>query len=506
MALAGDAAAVDLDRLIMPGPVIAAHAEWEGQCGKCHQPLDRVGQDVLCLDCHEEQREDQENGTGFHGRSAAVRAADACRSCHPEHRGREADVLGLIEEVFDHRETDYPLDGAHARLACRACHAEDERHREAPHDCVACHREDDPHGDAMSDDCVDCHTTADWREARFDHDETRFPLRGSHRSVSCALCHTGPAAEKPPRDCVGCHRLDDVHRGTLGKDCAACHGVDRWASSSFDHERKTGFALRGGHGGIPCGACHRTPPETGDTPRECAACHGSQDVHAGRNGTECGVCHGIESWGEVLFDHARDARFELDGAHGALRCEQCHGSRLDGLSDSTTCIDCHRADDVHAGSLAARCEQCHGTRSWSRPIVFEHDVVRFPLLGLHATTACEQCHVSRAFDRAEPACRSCHARDDVHDGTLGDDCGRCHGPNGWPLWEFDHGRETSFVLHGAHEDLACSACHRTDGPRASSTSSRCVFCHAADDAHFGAFGESCETCHTDERWEFIRRR
>ena len=69
----GVARAIDLNRLVMPGPLIAAHARWEGQCSECHRPLDRTSQDALCLDCHEEQREDQENGVGFHGRAAAVR-------------------------------------------------------------------------------------------------------------------------------------------------------------------------------------------------------------------------------------------------------------------------------------------------------------------------------------------------------------------------------------------------------------------------------------------------
>lgn len=502
--LGGDAVAVDLDRLIMPGPVIAAHERWESQCSECHRPLARIRQDDLCLECHEEQRHDLDAGTGFHGRAAAVRAADACRSCHPEHRGRDADVVGLLPELFDHGDTDYAIEGKHASVACRSCHPAEEKHREAPHGCVDCHRADDPHGDALGDDCAECHSPSGWKEGKFDHDQTRFPLRGAHQDVACLACHPAPDAPAAPTECVGCHRLDDVHRGTLGPDCASCHRVDRWASPSFDHARETGFALRGGHGGIPCAACHEKPPERGGTPNECVSCHLSQDVHAGRNGTQCGTCHDVETWSRPIFDHARDAGFALEGAHAETRCTQCHGTRLDGLHESTDCIDCHRADDVHAGALAEDCARCHGTSAWSRPILFEHDVVRFPLLGMHATASCEQCHRSRAFDRIEPACESCHLAEDVHEGTLGEDCGRCHGPNGWALWEFDHGKETSFALHGEHADLACASCHRVDAPRSASSGGRCVFCHADDDAHFGAFGDSCETCHSDEGWRDVR--
>jgi hypothetical protein len=505
-AIGRDAAAIDLDRLVMPGPVIAAHARWETQCNECHRPLDRGGQDALCLDCHEEQREDQRTRTGFHGRSAAVLSAAACRACHSEHLGRDADVVGLFAETFDHRETDFPLEGGHASVACGSCHPAEASHREAPDACVECHREDDPHGEAMDDDCAECHSAASWKEARFDHDKTDFPLRGAHGSVACLLCHPAPTAPSPPTDCVGCHRLDDVHRKTLGTDCASCHGVERWSQASFDHGKDTDFALRGAHERLECLACHTAPPESGETSSDCISCHRSRDVHAGRNGSACGTCHGAESWSELLFDHGLDTGFGLEGAHAGLRCAQCHGTRLDGLPESPTCAECHRGDDVHGGSLSPRCDTCHGSQAWSHPIVFEHDVARFPLLGMHATAACEQCHVSRKFDRIERSCHSCHEPDDTHEGAFGADCGRCHGPNGWTLWEFDHARETSFVLHGAHEDLTCSACHRADAPRSRATSSRCVFCHADDDAHFGAFGERCEACHTDQDWEYVRPR
>jgi len=500
----GSASAIDLDRLVMPGPLIEAHARFESECSKYHRPLERGGQDALCLDCHDDVDADRKAGRGFHGRSPAVARAEACRTCHPDHRGRDADVTGLFAETFEHRFTDYPLDGAHATVPCGSCHPAAKAHRDAPHDCVACHRDDDPHGDSMSDDCADCHRTSGWREARFDHDRTRFPLRGAHRETACALCHPGPDPKDAPEDCVGCHRLDDAHRGRLGADCAACHGVVRWAKASFDHGRDTSFPLEGAHAGAECVACHAQPPKEAKTPTACVSCHRSQDVHAGRNGEKCESCHVASDWARVAFDHDRDTHFALVGAHRELRCAQCHGTQLEGLNESPTCVDCHRADDVHAGSLESRCDLCHTSESWGRGIVFEHDVVRFPLLGMHATASCEQCHPSRRFDRIDTACRSCHAREDAHGGALGEDCGLCHGPNGWDFWEFDHDTQTGFALHGAHEDLACSSCHRADAPRLGDGAGRCILCHADQDVHFGAFGESCEACHVDTDWRVIR--
>jgi len=34
------------------------------------------------------------------------------------------------------------------------------------------------------------------------------------------------------------------------------------------------------------------------------------------------------------------------------------------------------------------------------------------------------------------------------------------GANGWPLWLFDHAKETHFALLGANGKLQCAACHR----------------------------------------------
>jgi hypothetical protein len=414
-------------------------------------------------------------------------------------------VVGLIAETFEHRLTDFPLEGKHRSVPCRSCHAPGKAHREAAGDCGTCHRDDDPHGDSLSDACADCHDATSWRRASFDHDRTDFPLRGAHRKVACALCH--PDGGKSPAAsgaCGDCHRLDDAHRGRLGPDCGTCHGVERWQDARFDHARETGFALDGKHADVACTSCHVEPPKSAPLSKDCVSCHRSQDVHAGRNGTDCASCHGTLDWGRVQFDHARDAGFELVGAHASLRCTQCHGSSLQGMAHAPACVDCHRQDDVHAGSLEQRCDLCHGSGSWTGGIAFDHDLVRFPLLGLHATAPCEQCHESRRFEQADPSCRACHAAEDVHRGALGADCQRCHGPNGWAVWEFDHDVETSFALHGAHEDLACSNCHQGGGSSiAMGRSGRCATCHLDDDAHFGAFGQACEACHVDDDWKLI---
>src|SRR5258708_4145844 len=52
-----------------------------------------------------------------------------------------------------------------------------------------------PHG-PLAIPCENCHTSTGWVPIRaipeFNHDTTRYPLRGMHEKVSCTGCHTRP--------------------------------------------------------------------------------------------------------------------------------------------------------------------------------------------------------------------------------------------------------------------------------------------------------------------------
>lgn len=68
---------------------------------------------------------------------------------------------------------------------------------------------------------------AELKSGRFDHARTNFPLTGKHKRVACETCHTRTLIGTP-RDCIACHKKDDVHRGRR-PDCAACHTTNRWS-------------------------------------------------------------------------------------------------------------------------------------------------------------------------------------------------------------------------------------------------------------------------------------
>ncbi len=60
---------------------------------------------IACADCHED---------GHAGQFAASRGGAACARCHGERAWREV--------FLNHAKTRFPLEGAHARAACAACH------------------------------------------------------------------------------------------------------------------------------------------------------------------------------------------------------------------------------------------------------------------------------------------------------------------------------------------------------------------------------------------------
>jgi hypothetical protein len=136
-------------------------------------------------------------------------------------------------------------------------------------------------------------------------------------------------------------------------------------------------------------------------------------------------------------------------------------------------------------------------------VKFDHDLARFPLVGLHVGAACEDCHASRAFREAPERCIDCHREKNVHRGALGEDCHACHNPNGWAFWQFDHAKETGFGLTGAHGALGCRDCHRKPSHEAS-LSGDCISCHRADDAHDGRFGANCSRCHGTQSFRDLK--
>jgi hypothetical protein len=279
-------------------PLEGLHAKVE--CDKCHLPAGKATvykvKFAACLDCHKDEHD---------GQFAAKPYENRCETCHTV-----TDFHRSIFTIAQHQKTAYPLTGSHLAVACAECHKAGLAGRTdkilpfkfTDRACTACHN--DPHHGEFKErmekrrqdgtlfGCEACHSTRSWGEVNgFDHEKTKFPLKGAHRTVACGACHKVPAGEKDiqfkgtPQACEACHK--DVHGGQFTKagktPCADCHVESRWKPSTFDHDKKTQFPLQGGHYGVACEKCHvleklieGTPVIFyKPTPLKCEACHGA---------------------------------------------------------------------------------------------------------------------------------------------------------------------------------------------------------------------------------------
>lgn len=497
-----------MEKALMPGPLHASHAKYEDDCDVCHRLLSKEEQNKLCLDCHDHRNiaEDLRDKRGFHGRLAEVRKK-ACRVCHAEHKGRDARMVLLDTQTFNHDNSDFVLRGRHRDAPCKACHKPKKTYRQAPKACVDCHESDDPHDGKLGKRCDSCHGENRWLDFRFDHGQTEFKLRGKHKGVVCQNCHPQQTYRAVAKTCISCHRSDDVHRGRYGKKCKDCHDVNGWATQHFDHDKDTDYRLTGRHQKVACEQCHRDAPKP-KAKREplktdCYSCHRLHDEHKGQYGRKCKSCHSTKGWKKTTFRHDK-TDFPLKGKHKKVACVDCHAGDIYKEELGVHCIDCHRSHDVHGGQQGKQCADCHNEESWSGKVAFDHDLANFPLLGAHATVACEECHASGNFKDAKVSCVSCHAVDDTHRRRLGANCGVCHYVGDWKAWDFDHDKKTDFKLEGAHRGIVCEACHREVVTEKIKLSTDCSYCHLSDDAHNGGFGRRCGRCHGVKSFDEIR--
>ena len=262
-------------------------------------------------------------------------------------------------------------------------------------------------------------------------------------------------------DCSNCHA--PVSDQTQNELCVVCH--DRVGQ---DIDSNTGF-----HG--------RHPLVASD---ECQVCHAE---HEGRDAETLAF-----DWSD--FEHTL-TDFPLTGPHSGLECATCHDDGAPFTAAPATCVGCHARDDPHERRFSQDCASCHVPDDW-HDVIFDHDMTGFPLSGDHADLACTSCHVSDTSVPVPDQCNGCHAKDDVHAGTLGSDCQSCHSTSSWATGFFEHAT-TGFSLTRGHAGLTCDICHASAAPLAGET---CNACHADDDVHDGKNGNDCESCHTSASW------
>ena len=416
-----------------------------------------------------------------------------------------------------------------------------------------------PHG-PLTVPCENCHTAAGWRPIRavpeFEHNKTKYPLRGMHEKVKCAECHVKPVFADVRKNCADCHA--DIHQHQMGSDCAQCHTVEGWniaVQQVQDHQNR--FPLLGAHAAVQCNECHKQLAAGifyGLSTR-CDSCH----LKDWQNTTDpshltagpafasgnCQGCHNFDSWLGAKFDHSTTG-FLLTNGHASVPCSSCHLNNNYNLQIAPTdCGDsgCHLStwqqtnNPVHSSSgpafAVANCSNCHMTVSWDSAS-FSHSVTGFTLSGAHATTPCALCHVNNNYNltSANTVCYGCHTTDWTSTQTLGGAvpnhvaaafptslCSTCHDTTAWVDGKFDHSA-TGWALTGAHQMppaagskiVGCTDCHVNNNYSLTAANTACYGCHLAAWTSTQTLGGSvpnhiaagypttCDTCHTTTSW------
>jgi hypothetical protein len=305
-------------------------SRWETECSACHSsrdlqsstftakdhdffPLEGRHAAVPCAECHAGRGEsvghvvENKNCDGCHtarhqAEFSGFLQGAKCKSCHTPN--------GFAPSTFTvdrHRETRFPLSGAHRAVYCRECHTDSPEEvssrRISFHfqeiACSGCHA--DPHAGEFAQkmqgrSCDACHISRTWKDTPgFDHSATAFALEGAHRALACVRCHEGsrPVAGSndvtfgsAPVRCSECHQ--DIHGGQFlarmsSADCGQCHQPARWKPTIFRHQIDSNYPLQGVHARVACAQCHTLTKEIGGTeivfykgtPRQCEACHAS---------------------------------------------------------------------------------------------------------------------------------------------------------------------------------------------------------------------------------------
>jgi hypothetical protein len=283
-----------------------------------------------------------------------------------------------------------------------------------------------PHGENFKRDCSLCHVTNNWSKIKqdgFNHNKTKFPLKGQHNSIACKKCHTKLVFDNTPTECVACHT--DIHEGTVGKDCGRCHTPNSWIVTNIRQiHQQTGFPLIGEHAAADCNRCHTSASllRFNNIRTDCYSCHQydyEKTIKPNHKiegfGTDCQRCHNMsgQSWRSIGngFDHGF---FPLVGGH-KVQCDFCHIDNDFKTKLSSNCTSCHDpgpakvSTPAHTGKfLNFACSDCHNTSTWVNVKFPKHELYGRIYSGAHQGrwTACTDCHQNTPSYTSY--CSKCH--------------------------------------------------------------------------------------------------
>ncbi len=153
-------------------------------CESCHINNVYQGTPTDCYSCHKSND------------AHAGQFGTDCSTCH--------DPSSWDHVNFDHNQTQFPLTGGHANVACQRCHSSG-TFKGLPTACVSCHGDPAFHAGMFGLDCASCHTTDNWSAI----------YRGPHPGIAD---EGGSGVNHGGGGCRSCH-TQTLHTAT----CTQCH-------------------------------------------------------------------------------------------------------------------------------------------------------------------------------------------------------------------------------------------------------------------------------------------
>jgi hypothetical protein len=231
-------------------------------CQECHQANEfRISS--ACSDCHREP-----------DTHAGLFSLD-CAECHSTQNWDSATWEGseFNHELFGFQLIKHAVDYQGAAIACMECHQTNTVEVNQI-TCKNCHEQHDAsfmqsHVESFGLNCIACHDGVD-RMHNFNHDNV-FVLDGAHFDLDCTSCHQDQVFAGTPNECSACHAEPEIHAGSFGLNCAACHETDAWQPATLKEHT---FPLdHGEEGEISCETCHTSTYAE----YTCESCHDSRD-------------------------------------------------------------------------------------------------------------------------------------------------------------------------------------------------------------------------------------
>lgn len=142
------------------------------KCDQCHVNNSYKNAPKDCYSCH---KEDDEHVGKF---------GTDCAACHQP--------TSWDDVTFNHNQSNFPLAGRHAVLACEQCHTNNQ-FAGLSTACVSCHTDPVFHAGMFGTDCASCHTADNWF-AVYKGSHPGIADEGgrgvNHGGASCRDCHT----------------------------------------------------------------------------------------------------------------------------------------------------------------------------------------------------------------------------------------------------------------------------------------------------------------------------